>query len=106
MKRNKEVSNKTVKYLRQQNKFGTDENQNGSSSSSSSSSSLSSSNQKVGTNLDFKLSKSNDHDSYTSPSTTEHNDDCNVGAANLPSAKEHKQNDETRSHSGKVCKLI
>ena len=61
MKRNKEVSNKTVKYLRQQNKFGTDESQNGSSSSSSSS------NQKVGTNLDFKLSKSNDHDSYTSP---------------------------------------
>ena len=37
---------------------------------------------------------------------TEHNDDCNAGAANLPSVKEHKQNDEIRSHSGKVCKLI
>ena len=49
-----------------------------------------SSNQKVGTNLDFKLSKSNDHGSYTSPSMTEHNDDCNVGAANLPSAEEHE----------------
>ena len=38
------------------------------------------------TNVDFNLFKSNDHGSYTSPSMTEHNDDYDVGAENVPSA--------------------
>ena len=55
--------------------------------------STSSSNEEVETNVDFKLSKSNDHDSCTSPFMTEHNDDCNV-------------EDETRRHSGKLSNLV
>ena len=58
------------------------ENQNGSSTLSS--------NEEVETNVDFKPSKSNDHDSYTSPSMTESNDDCNAEAENFPSAEEHE----------------
>ena len=38
------------------------------------------------------------------PSITKHNDDCNVGAENFPSAKEQEQNAET-SHSGKLSDL-
>ena len=37
---------------------------------------------------------------------TERYDVCNVLAESFPSAKEHGQNDETRSHSGKLSKLI
>ena len=37
---------------------------------------------------------------------TERNDDCNVGAEHFPTAKEHAQNDKTRSHSGKLSNLI
>ena len=74
------------------------ENQNGSSRSSC--------NEQVKTNLDFNLSESDDHDSYTSPSKTERNDDSNSEVENFPSAKEHEQNDETRSHSGKLSNLI
>ena len=58
-------------------------------------------NEEVETNVDFKLFKSNDHNSYT-----ERNDECKVGAEKIPSAEEHKQNDETRSHSGKLCSVI
>ena len=64
------------------------------------------SNELVETNVDFNLSKSNDHDSYTSSSMTERNDDCNVEAENFPSAEEHEQNDETRTYSGKLSNLI
>ena len=66
----------------------------------------SSSNEEVETNVDFSLSKSNDHGLYTSPSMTERHDDSNVGAENFPSAKEHERNDETRSYSGKLSNLI
>ena len=58
-------------------------------------------NEEVETNVDFQLFKSNDHNSYT-----ERNDECKVGAENFPSAEERKQNDETRSHSGKLCSVI
>ena len=50
--------------------------------------------------------KYNDHNSYSSPSMAERNDDCNVEAEKFPSAKEHELNDETRSHSGKLSNLI
>ena len=55
------------------------ESQNGSSRSWS--------NKEVETNVDFNFSKSNDHDSNTSPSMTEHNDDCNVGTEIFPVTK-------------------
>ena len=42
-------------------------------------------NEEVETNADFKLFKSNDHNS-----NTERNDECKVGAENFPSAEEHK----------------
>ena len=58
-------------------------------------------NEEVETNVDFNLFKSNDHNSYT-----ERNDECKVGAESFPSAEEHTQNDETRSHSGKLCSVI
>ena len=74
------------------------ENQSGSSTSLS--------NEENEINVGFNLSKSNDYDSYTSQSMRECSDDCNVGAENFPSGKEHEQNDETRSHSGKLSKLI
>ena len=57
-------------------------------------------NEEVETNVDFQLFKSKDHNSYT-----ERNDECKVGAENFPSAEEHKQNDGTRSHSGKLCSV-
>ena len=53
-------------------------------------SSTSLSNKEVETNVDINHLKSNDHDSYTSPSMTECNDNCNVGAENFLSAKEHE----------------
>ena len=37
---------------------------------------------------------------------TERNDDCNVLAESFPIAEEHEQNDEKRSHSGKLNDLI
>ena len=37
---------------------------------------------------------------------TERNDDCNVAAENFTSVEEHEQNDEKRSHSGKLSNLI
>ena len=37
---------------------------------------------------------------------TERNDDCNVLAESFPIAEEHEQNDETRSHSGKLNDLV
>ena len=37
---------------------------------------------------------------------TEGNVDCNAAAEKFPRAEEHEQNDEIRSHSGKLSNVI